>query len=221
MAGFLLAALALAGCGSDNTPSAATLLKNAQASFDATKTFHFVMQVQHAGQPPAGGYVVTAAQGDVERPDKVSAKADVNAGFASVSVNLVIIGNQEWYTDPLTGKYQQTDQFATFLRIFDANQGIGSLLTQLQNPSAPQESSANGTSCWKVSGTLPPQLINNLFGDSSATKSVPTSFCIGKDDSRLYSATLSGIVTAGDTDQTVRTFYLSNFDKPVSIQPPV
>lgn len=213
------AVLLLAACG-NSVPSSTSLLKGARTKLDATQSFHFVMKVSHPGTPSAGTYVVNSATGDVVRPNSLSAAAQVNAGFVSVNVKLVIIGNQEWFTDPVSGKFVQTTEFASFLSLFDPSVGLGSLMTSLKNPSTPVDGSANGTSCWKISGTLAPDLLTPIFTQVTATGPVATSFCIGKSDGRLYSATLTGNIVDGDSSQTVRTFYLSNFDQHVTITPP-
>ena len=206
--------LLLAACGGAAAPSAADLLKTARQKLDATQTLHFVMLVDHAGTGSIEDPYPTGAIGDVQRPDHLKASADVNVGLGGIKVNIVLIGDQGWY-DPGTGQYQTTDQFGSFLRVFDKQTGISSLLGALQQPSAPADGSANGTACWKVSGTLPGTAVKQLFSDASGD-AIPATFCMSKDDGRLLSAQLSGKLVVGDTDKTVHTFFLSDFDKPVS-----
>lgn len=215
----LMALLTLASCG-DSTPSSAALLKSAATTFNATKTFHFILKVDHPGAGTVSDYVVTDAKGDVARPDKLDATASVDAGIATVNVRLIIVGNQEWYTDPITGAYTPTDQFSNFQRIFDSQIGLGSLMQDLNNPSQPQSSSANGASCWKVTGTIARSDLTPILGDSVPSDIQHAAFCIGKGDNHLDSVTLPGQILPGDTPQTVHTFYLSNFDQPVTITPP-
>lgn len=213
--------LLLAACGGGaKAPDSATLLKNAQTKFNATSTFHFIMTVTNPGPVPPGGYNINSASGDVQRPDKLSATATASIGFASADVKLIIIGSQEWITDPITQKFSPTTDFSSFLAIFDPTNGIGSLLGEVQSPSKASSGSANGASCWKVSGAVPPDKLTPIFGSITATSPVPTTVCIDKTSNELDSVTLTGAITSGDTAQTSRTFYLSNFDKPVSIQPP-
>jgi hypothetical protein len=218
----LAALLALAGCGGSSTtaPSTSTLLKNAQTAFDADTSFHFLMTVTHLGQVPVGGYNITTAEGDVQRPSSMKTNATADAGFAAANVTLIIVGDKEWITDPITGKYVATSSYGSFLNIFDAQQGIGSLLTRIQNPSTPADGDANGVACWKISGTLAAADIGTLFGQLQTNKPIPVTVCIGKSDNQLDSAALTGLIVGGDTAQTVRTFYLSNFNKSVSIATP-
>jgi hypothetical protein len=225
----LLVALALslallAGCGG-TTPSVTSLLTTAQQKFDATSSLHFIMAVDHPGQPQQiGDFVLTSAEGDVERPDKLQANVGVNAGILSTTVQVVFIGAQEWWTDPTNNnQWAPTTRFAALpiTKLFDPTTGIGTLLPQLQHPSGPSDGSANGTACWKISGTLVPTTLKALFPDVSAGQPVPTTFCIGKSDGRLVSASLSGQIFSGDLSNTVHTFYFSKFDQTVNIKPPV
>jgi lipoprotein LprG len=215
------AVLALAACGgSTSTPTAADLLQKAQQKWAATTSLHFILTMQNAGSGSVNNPYPTAAQGDVKRPDELSADSTVDVGIGAFNVKLIIVGSNEWFTNPLTGHYDTTNQFGSFLLVFDPNQGLGALLTKLQNPTKPADGSANGTPCWKISGTLAPSLLQPIFGPITATGPVPTTFCLGKDDDRLYSAIITGNVTTGDKASTVRTFYLSKFDETITITPP-
>ncbi|MGO8946235.1 MAG: LppX_LprAFG lipoprotein [Ktedonobacterales bacterium] len=214
-----LAVLSLAGCGG-STPATNTLLKDAQEQFTATKSLHFVMTTEHLGAVPIGSYSIVGATGDVARPDQLKGTATVDDGFGTIQIQLIIVGNQEWYTNPLTGQLVPTDQFGSYLRIFDPNTGIGSLLTGLKNPSQPSDGSANGTSCWKISGNITTAQLSPIFGSAVVGTAKSTTFCIGKSNHQLLSVVLQGQLLTGDTSQTIRTIYLSNFDQPVSIQTP-
>lgn len=221
--GWLVALLAMVACGG-STPSASALLKSAQEKFNQTTAMHFIMMVDHPGQPQPGGFVITSATGDVKRPDSLSAEAGVDAGIFSTSVKIIIIGSQQYWTDPTNGgQWAPTTEFGNLpiVKLFDPTTGIGTLLTQLQQPSVPTDGSANGVACWKISGTLTPGALTPLFPDITATKPVPTTFCVDKSSGHLVSASLTGPLFSGDLDNTVHTFYFSKFDEQITIQPPV
>jgi hypothetical protein len=216
----LLAILGFSGCGGSSAPATATLLKDAHDKFNATQSFHFVMTVQHPGTVQVGSYSIVGATGDVQLPGRMKAMATVNAGFATLQLEVIVIGNQEWYTDPLSGKFVSTNLFSSYMRIFDPQSGIGSLLTSLANPSKPSDGSSNGTACWKVSADITKAQLSPIFGDQVVGDAKNTTFCMRKTDSQLLSVVLQGQVLAGDSSQTIRTIYLSSFNKPVSIQAP-
>lgn len=213
----------LAGCSGPSAPSSATLLAAAQQHFNDAKTFHFTLKADHLGPPPAGDpglSSLTAAEGDVQRPDRLGSSGTVDFGGLTVSTKLVIVGDKAWYQNPLTGSYDEDDSFASFVTLFDPTKGLGVALTALRNPSVPSDGSANGKPCWKISGDVDTSALSALLGNSASSKSPHATICIGKDDGRLYSIVLTGQVIAGDIDQTSRTIYISKYDAPVSIQPP-
>lgn len=221
----LMMVFVLAGCNQPSLPTPASLLAAAQSHFNDAKTFHFVMTADHLGPKPAGDpglSSLSAAEGDVQRPDKLTSNGTVDLGGLTVSTKLIIIGQQAWYQNPLTGSWDEDDSFASFVTLFDPTKGLGVALTSLRNPSLPSDGSANGTPCWKISGDVDSAALGALLGDTATPAKAPhATICIGKSDGRLYSVVLTGQVAPGDVDQTTRTFYLSKYDTPVNIQPPV
>jgi hypothetical protein len=220
MGGLCACLLLLAACGGSSTPSSAALLKTAGEKFNATQSMHFLVKAEHLGALSGDDVDVQSAEGDVARPDKLKAKATVATSIITVDVQLVLIGSQGWYTNPLTGQFEQTDQFNGFQVLFDPTKGIGAQLTALKNPSAPTDGNANGVACWKISGTLPASTVGQYVGVPNATGDIPVTVCLGKSDGRLDQIILRGVLTTHDTDQTVRTIVFSDFDKPVTIEPP-
>lgn len=213
-----LAALVVAGCGGSSTLTAATLLQRAQTTFNKTQTFHFVMTSAHLGandpQP------IISAVGDVQRPDRLQATANTTLAGFNLQVRLVVIGQQAWL-DPGIGGFQPNDEYASFLTIFDPQQGVGSALVNMQHPSAPQESSSGGTACWKISGQVSTSVVAAVVnGTVLANQAVPATVCIGKADNQLYSVMLTGAITQTDSAQTVRTFTLSKFNQSLTILAP-
>jgi hypothetical protein len=212
-------ALALAACSSSSGQDASAILARAGAKFQATQSFHFALTAANLGANDP--LPISAANGDVQRPDKLKASATASiAGFA-VQTQLVIIGQSEWISNPLTGQFEPTQDYGNLLAIFDAQQGVGAILAHLQKPTAPVSSNSASGACWKISGTVSASDLAAVVGGGDTTgKAVPVSVCIGKNDDQLYSATLSGAVLASDTAKTTRTFVLSAFDQPVTINPP-
>ncbi|HKW22495.1 MAG TPA: LppX_LprAFG lipoprotein [Ktedonobacterales bacterium] len=214
----------LAGCNGPSVPTSTVLLAAAQKNFNDAKTFHFTLKADHLGPKPAGDpglSSLSAAEGDVQRPDRLSTNGTVDLGGLTVSTQLVIVGNQAWYQNPLTGSFDEDDSYASFVTIFDPTKGIGVALAALRNPSTPSDGSANGTPCWKISGDVDSAALGALLGDAAGSAKAPrATVCIGKSDNKLYSIVLTGQVIAGDTDQTTRTIYISKYDAPVNIQAP-
>ena len=220
----VMSLVVLAGCDQPSLPSASSLLTAAQQHFNDAKSFHFVMTTDHLGPKPAGEPTLSslsAAEGDVQRPDRLNTSGTLDLGGLSVSTRLIIVGDQAWYQNPLTGSFDEDDTYAGFVKLFDPSKGLGVALTTLRNPSLPSSSSSNGTPCWKISGDVDTSSLGSLLGEAATgTKAPRATLCVGKTDGRLYSIVLTGQVVNGDSDQTTRTFVISKYDVPVTIQAP-
>ncbi len=222
----LVAALALlAACGgSTPAPSSAVLLTTAATNLGTDTAFHFVMTEDHPGTPSGDQTDIRAATGDAVKPDKMSAMATVAAGsLGTVNTSVIVVGTHAWYQNPLTGQYDSADQYANVGAFFnDLNNGlIGALKSGVQNVGAPTDGSANGVSCWKISATVASDYLAALTGGQvQGGKQIPVTLCVGKSDGQLHEVTIPGKLTAYDTDQTVRTVVLSNFNESVTITPP-
>lgn len=214
----------LAGCNQPSLPSATSLLAAAAQHFNDAKTFHFVMTSDHLGPKQTGSPTLSdlsAADGDVQRPDRLSANGTVDLGGITVSTKLIIVGQRAWFLNPLTGNFDEEDDYAGFVGIFDPAKGLGIAITSLRNLSLPSDGSSNGTPCWKISGDVDTATLGSLLGEAANPAKPPrATICIGKTDGRLYSVVITGQLVTGDLDNTTRTFVLSKYDAPVNIQPP-
>lgn len=221
LGGLLLPALLpLVACGGP-TISSAKLLQDAQATFNADQTLHFVMQVENVGTIAGADYDIQSANGDVARPDKLKANANLVTALGTVDTQLIIIGSRGWFTNPLTGKLEPSNAFNGFAQLFDPQRGIGSLLPTIKNPSTPSDGSANGVPCWKVTGALDASAVAALASISGAsTGTIAVSVCVGKNDSQLHQVILKGKLNAHDSDGTTRTILFSAFNTPVTIEAP-
>src|SRR5690349_43180 len=91
----VLGMLALAACGGgggDNTPSAKSLIQDAQKAINTDSTFHFKLKTDHPGTPSAGTLAINTADGDVKRPDRLKGTATVSMGGPEFGVEFIGIG---------------------------------------------------------------------------------------------------------------------------------
>lgn len=218
-----LAAL-LAACGdsnSANTPSAQTLIQQAQTAIQQAKSYHFTLNTENPGQS-SGGITIKTADGDIVVPDKLQAK--VGAVYSGIAVNtqVVAIGNDQYLKNPLTDQWEKQNNLLDPRLITSSDTGIAALLGNIQNPSTPQDSTVNNTPCWSIGGKLDTKYIGSITGVSGLSgQMVDTTVCIGKTDYRPYQIIITGKALQGDLDNTKRTFTLSKFDETLNITAPI
>jgi len=216
--------LVLAACGTSTTAktsplTAAQLIQKGSDNFAQDNALHFTLT---ASDIAPGLFAVTKAQGDVVRPDKLQIHGIVEAtqGF-STGIGIIFVGPKQYVSLGDTGTYQNTSGLPNLLNIFSTSQGIGAILSQLQNPSTPTDDTVNGVECWKITGTVSSTLLAPITGSPPATPTnVQTLLWIGQSDNQIHQVTLNGKATDTDKDTTVRTFDLSNYNETVTITAP-
>lgn len=218
----LLFMLVITACGgaTASTPDAQQLIKNAQAAFQKVTAYHFNLVADNAG---AGGFlVVKNAVGDTVVPDKLQADADALVLGNVVKVKIISLGDKQYVTDPISGKWQPTSGLLDPRTLSNSKTGIVAILGLIENPSTPTDSSVDGKACWSISGKVKAQDIQGITGGGApANSKVDTTICIGKSDNLPYQIRVTGIAIQGDTAQTVRTFKLSKFNESISIVAPI
>ena len=221
----LLIVLALlSACGGSSSssavPDAHQLIKDAQAAFQKVTAYHFKLDAQNAG---AGSFVaIKSADGDTLVPDKLQANADAVVLGNVVQVKIIAIGDKQYVTDPITGKWTTASNLLDPRTLSNPQTGVVAILGQIQNPSTPKDSTSDNRPCWSIDGKLDAKYLQGIVGsDAQAGKIVNVTVCIGKSDKLPYMVRVTGVAVSGDTDKTVRTFTLSQFNETLSITAPI
>jgi lipoprotein LprG len=217
----LIFLLAACGGGDANAPDAKQLLSDAQAAIQKVKSYHFNLVAENPGT--TGNVVIKDADGDTLVPDKLQAQGNVLMFGNTAQVKLIAIGDKQYITDPITGKWTEAPGVFDPRALSNPQTGLAAILGNIQNPSTPTESDVDGTPCWSTSGKLDAKYIAGITGSGAAPAgtTVDTTTCIGKTDKLPYLIKMSGVAVQGDTTQTVRTFKLSKYNEDVTIQAPM
>jgi LppX_LprAFG lipoprotein len=202
-------------------PTAQQLIATFQQHFRSVTSFHMMMQVQNVGPANPNQVQILNTNGDVVMPDKVKAQATVVLSGQNVQVSLISINGNQYVTDPITGQWRVMNGIVNPNALTNPDTGIVSIFGKVQNLSQPVGSNANGTPCWSVNGTLDAQNLASFTGGGApAGSQLQVSACFGQNDSLPYHIKIVGEAASGDTPQTTRTFDLSDYNKPVTINAP-
>ncbi len=202
-------------------PTAQQLLAAVRKNFGNVSAFHVVMRVQNAGTATGSQFQIRNADGDVIMPDKIKAQATIILSGQSVTVNLVSIGDTQFITDPVTGQWRVIKGALDPRTLTNPNSGIISVVSQLQNVSAPTGDTVNSTPCWRITGKLDATALAFITGGGVPAGTIlQTSECIGKADSLLHQVIVTGQAALGYTPKTTLTFLLSNYNEHVTIAAP-
>ena len=221
----LVLVLLLAACGGSSNsssnpgvPDAHQLIAKAQAAIQKVTSYHFNLKAVNIGSTSV--LAISSADGDIQVPDKLKATANALVAGNNVQVQLIAIGGKQYIN--LFGSWQTTTGLLDPRTLSDPQTGVAAILGHIQNPSTPTAASVGGRSCWNIKGKLNPTYLAGITGGGAPAGQLDdVSTCIGKSDNLPYQIIITGIAAAGDTAKTVRTFTLSKFGEPLSIQAPI
>ena len=227
----LLPALVLLIYGCGNTTPPATPLPtttptpiNPQAVLDdcgramsSLSSFRFhIEHNDYGGTPLAQGMTLTEASGSAENPDRLAVGFSGVAGSFAVKGSLIVVGEDVYMTNPLSGEWHTVSSALNPLAFFEPSQGIADIISQVRDATL----ISHDASEYRIGGTLPADALAPLFGDTEAQSSVHATMTIEKTHLYLTQARLEGRVTPNEADGLVRTITLSEFNEPVDISAP-
>lgn len=179
-------------------------------------TFRFRLEHEGDGTPLAKNLVLIRAEGTVVRPDKISIEfSAITSGFVFKS-NLISLGNESYMTNPLNGEWGIVPQEVSSLRLFDPQAGFAAIMSQVTEARLVSRNDAT----YKLQGKLQAEALAPLFGAVLEGSTVSIEAVIDAERLYLLKATLTGVITPDEPEGVVRVIRISEFNEPVSIEPP-
>jgi lipoprotein LprG len=225
MRALLLAAvlgLALAGCGGGGDEaalSAEEIVDRAVEATGAVTSFHFVLDL--GDLPLAGsGLSIARAEGDVVVPDRVRATFSGSFGGIGIESELVLVGEDDFLKDPLTGRWRTLEIGTSPLDYFDPARGVLAVLESVGDLELAGTEEVGGAEAYRLTGTASAKELSPLLAVAPSDRTVPVEVWVGADDFLLRRLRVDGPVAEGEPEDAVRTVEVSRFDEPVEIEPP-
>jgi hypothetical protein len=187
-----------------------------------TDTAHFDLDIDGKTYLDADENIeLKSAEGDLKRPDQVSAKADVGVSFASFDVDLIVIGDDAYMTNFLNGDWERAPSNFDFnpALIFDDDSGIGAILEEMDDARIGGESQINGHDAVEISGTVPQGDVSKLVAGALEGDEIGIRLWMDAETSELLRISLSEPDDVeGDPTSWIITF--SKHGAPVTIEAP-
>ena len=227
----LLAGLALAaacgGGGEKAAPTPATLppadeiLPKVVERVGAVKSFHFRLEHENGLSPMPLDLKLKTAEGDVQVPDRMKAKLEADVAGALLRVEVVGIGKEGWMTNPFSREWQPLPAGTTISAIFDPAAGIQAVAGSLQDVRVAGVEKVGGDNTYLLEGQIDSGVLKAAVPIAEPGLTVNVKVWVGVDDYNIRQVRLEGPFASGEPENIVRILILSNFDEPVSIEPPV
>jgi len=198
--------------------TAAEAVELSKIAMSELESFRFNL-MHESGHTTLSSALELTVAGGIVTSNGLDLKAEANIGRAFVRVEAIVIDEQTWMTNPLTGVWSEIPPEDSPFSFLDPVKLVADILGETQHPVYPDDSATNGDI--KVSGQIPAPTLAALVGtvDPDAIPGVVLTF--DPDDFLLKKIVISGIVQPEDEETYVRVITLSEFDKPVSLEPPI
>ena len=214
--------LALVGCGGgdeDGSPSAQEIVDRSQEATGEVESFHFTLELGDV--PLAGsGLSISSAEGDIAVPDRVRASFSGSFGGIGIESELVIVGDEDFLKDPLTGRWRTLDIGASPLDYFDPASGVIAVMGSVEELELAGTEDVQGAPAYRLTGTASARDLSGLLAVAPSDRSVPVQLWVGRDDYLLRRLRVDGPVADGEPEDVVRTIEISRHDEPVEIEKP-
>lgn len=226
VAGVLLAAGCGGGDAEPDTPpvDAATLLRAAAERMDGVERFHFELEHENGFTEIVLGLQMERASGDVAGADRLRAEVQARFGPLNVETGIVILPDQSWLRNPITGAWQREE--ISIEAIFNPSEGVTALMRSIAERAAESGATVTGSEriegveTYRVEAEVDSGELTLFAADAPAGLKLRAVIWIGVDDPLVYRVELHGAATRDEPADLVRRLTLSNFDGDIVIEPP-
>ena len=151
------------------TPTTQAIIDKARTRFDKVNALHFTLAVE--GQvflDMARTERLTAADGDLIRPDRVSLTARVSVSSINAQLKFIQIADMAYLTNILTGRWQAAPAGLSYdpRVVFDPQNGVSAIMGQVNTWSLVEMTKVNGTDTQHLRGFVPTAAASVLVSNS-------------------------------------------------------
>ncbi len=221
-----LLATALFGCSkSEPTPvpptpqaTAAEMVELSRTAMAGLDSFSFEL-THDSGHTTLSGALDLIRAGGLVATNGLDLEAEANIGRAFVRVEAVVIGEQTWMTNPLTGVWSEIAPEDSPFSFLDPVRLVADILGDTQQPIYPASGPSNGEVV--ISGHIPAQSLAALVGSVEPNAIPNVVLTLGFSNNLLKKIVISGVVQPGDEPDYIRVITLSKFNNQTSLKPPI
>ena len=191
-------------------------IARSQTAMGNLKSFNFKLAHDSGFTTLSGFLQLIIAKGTVA-PNGLDLEAEAKIGRAFVRVKAIVIEDQTWMTNPLTGVWSEIPPEDSPFSFLDPVKMVADILGETQDPGFTLDGDADVVIIGRITAPTLAPLVGIV--DPDAVPSVEMIF--NPDSYILKKIIISGVVQLEDEPDTIRVITLSEFDKLVSLEPPI
>jgi hypothetical protein len=213
----------VAGCGGTQPTGvdATPILQAAVEPMKALKSFHFTYEVvKPKNAKPVQGAEIVKVVGDVTLEGNMKATIDLQSNGVPFQLGFVQAGDKYYVQDPTSQKWQSGPAQDSPLGKVNLNAGTVAILQKVTDPKQVGKETIDGVPCYKITGSVAAQEVAAIAGVVTTSEDFAVTLWIGQTDHLVHRIEIVGAASADEDPKTLRVITLSNFDEPVTIEPP-
>jgi hypothetical protein len=206
------------------TPTPSDILKLASRRLAETQTVHFALDVTGETYVDTAKTIrLLAAEGDLQRPDRVSTTFQAQVLGRAITVQLITIGKESWTTNILTGEWSKAPlEFAYRPDVlFSTQNGIGPVMGRVKDVTRLSDEQIAGRSCYHLQAHADQSLVGPLTYYTLKGDPVTVDLWIDRETNDLLRARMAEPPDPNRPHPAVWTLDLSHHGEAISIEPPV
>jgi hypothetical protein len=209
--------LLVASCGGNSATQLplAEVLERAGDAFDALRSVRFEIVVDETPVffDDAGTLAATAAEGQYAAPGSFQALVDVTAFGLSTQLGAISIGSDRWVSDPVTGEFELLPIDIGFdpRLLFDDAEGVGETVRALD------ATMVGFDDRYHIRGTVGGRTVEVLTAGLIGEGDLDVDFFIDGESLQIVELSFD---TEGERGVSRWSITFSEFDEPVTIEPP-
>ena len=230
-----LAVFALAGCSrsSDTEPvtvqptattppvppvTAPEAVALAREAMTDLASFRFELTHNSGFTALSGGLELSRAGGVVAQ-DGLDLEAEAKIGRAFVRIEAIVIDEQTWMTNPLTGAWSEIPPEDSPFSFLDPVKLVADILGDTSDAVFPDDPVSSNE--LTVTGRIPATTLAALVGSVDLDAVPAVTLSLNAETYLLNKIVIFGVAQPDDDENTTRVITLSEFDKPVSLEQPI
>jgi hypothetical protein len=212
----------VAACGGDDGPpvdgvDAVALLAASATRTEQVESFHFVLEHERGVTEIVRGVSMERAEGDVAGGQRMRVEIEGSAGPLNIELGIVILDDESWITNPLTGRWEREQ--ISIEELFDPAIGVTALMRAVTAPRVTGTDRIGDVQAYRVEATVDSGKVQ-LFGDPQPGQTLKATAWVGADDPLVLRIELEGPLQRGEREDLVRRITLSRFDSDPEIVAP-
>ncbi|MBM3141217.1 MAG: LppX_LprAFG lipoprotein [Chloroflexi bacterium] len=218
-----LAALAV-GCrgggggGDVKDVDAAELLRRAAERMDGVRSMRFLLEHQNGKAEILNGLLMERAEGAVAGADRLTVEVLAQAGPLNAKIGIVILPDQSWITNPLTGRWER--QQVTIASLFDPASGVTALMRSVTSPRVTGREQAGVVDAYVVEAKVDSGELALFASGAPSGRELTAKAWIGVADPLVHRIEVTGAITTAEPANLVRRLTLRDFGAEIAIEPP-